>query len=214
MELHRNTTEAFIDYLKKHNYPDNSIVLEWGNKYCSFDIAIMADDLVTPVALFEIKGRKTRETISRGIQQLKRATQMLDISVPCSLVFGTNKPPYFEVFEISDAIYNDVTINHEELLYEHTSSYPVSYENMIGGATTKVLTQKQEKKRKKIDKMKPICWFVLPIIALFFQLLDAIGVYELTTPRLIFLGAVVILILLPFFSEITLKDFSFKRKNK
>lgn len=214
MELHRSTTEAFIDYLKHHNYPDNSIVLEWGNKYCSFDIAIMADDLVTPVALFEIKGRKTKETISRGIEQLKRATQMLDVSVPCSLVFGTNRPPYFEVFEISDAVYNNVTINHEELLSDYTSSYPVSYENMIGGATTKILTQKQEKKRKKIDKMKPICWIVFPIIALVFQILDATGVYELTISRLILLGVVVLLVLLPFFSEITLKDFSFKRKTK
>lgn len=214
MELHRNTTQVFIDYLKQHSYPVESIILEWGNKKCAFDIAIVAEDLVTPIALFEIKGHKTKETILRGIEQLKRATQMLDISVPCSLVFGTNKPPYFEVFELSDIIYNNAPIDLDELLIEHPLSYPISYSNMVAGATTKVITQKQEKKRQKIDKIKPLCWWVFPFITAVLIMLDAFNIYILTPLRLILLGATVIVILVPFFSEITLKDFSFKRKNK
>ena len=214
MELHRNTTEAFITYLKRHNYPEKSIVLEWGTKKCAVDIAIVADDLVTLIALFEIKGRKTKDTISRGIEQLKRATQMLDVSVPCSLVFEVNHPPYFEVLEVSDIIYNDAPINLDELLSEHPLSSPVSYDNISAGATAKVITQKKKEKQNKIDKIKPLCWVLFPIIGAILLLLDAFDVYILTPLRLILIGAVAILVLVPFFSEITLKDFSFKRKEK
>lgn len=214
MELHRNTTNAFIDYLKRHNYPDNSIVLEWGTKKCSLDIAIVADDLVTPISLFEIKGRKTKDTVLRGIEQLKRATQRLAVSVPCSLVFEVNKPPYFEVLEVSDIIYNDAPIDFAELLSDHPLSFPISYKNITAGTTAKAITQKQEKKQQKIDKIKPLCWGLFPIIGAILLLLDALDVYNLTPLRLILIGAVVILVLVPFFSEITLKDFSFKRKEK
>lgn len=214
MELHKNTTEVFINYLKQHNYPQNSIILEWGTKNCAFDIAIVANDLVTPIALFEIKGRKTKDTVLHGIEQLKRATQMLDISVPCSLVFGLEKAPYFEVLEISDIIYNNGSINLPELLSEHPLSLPISYSNMTAGATTKAITQKQERKRQKIDKIKPLCWGVFPIIGTILLVLDALDIYELTTLRLVLLGTIAILVLVPFFSEITLKDFSFKRRNK
>lgn len=214
MELHRNTTEAFINYLKRHNYPEDSIVLEWGTKNCAFDIAIVASDLVTPIALFEIKGRKTKDTISHGISQLKRATQMLDISASCSLVFGIEKTPYFEVLEVSDIIYNDAPIDFNELLLDHPLGFPISYNNMTAGAATKAIIQKQEKKRRKIDKIKPFCWVIFPVIGVVLLGLDAFDIYKLTTLRLVLLGAIVLLVLVPFFSEITLKDFSFKRKIK
>lgn len=214
MQLHRNTTEAFINYLKKHNYPDNSIVLEWGTKHCAFDIAIMANDLVTPIALFEIKGRKTKETISRGIEQLKRATETLETSVPCSLVFGSNADPFFEVLEVSDIVYNNDPIIFEELLSEHPLSKPISYNNMSAGVVSKAITQNRKKKQQKIDKIKPLCWILFPAIGAILLLLDAFKIYTLTPLRLVLLGAIVILILVPFFSEITLKDFSFKRKDK
>ena len=212
MEFHRNTTEAFIAYLKRHNYPEKSIVLEWGTKNCAVDIAIVADDLVTLIALFEIKGHKTKDTISRGIEQLKRATQMLDVSVPCTLVFGVNHQPYFEVLEVSDIIYNDAPINFDELLSEHPLCSPVSYDNISAGATVKAITKKKKEKQDKIDKIKPLCWGLFPTIGVILLLLDAFDVYSLTPLRLILMGAIVILVLIPFCSEITLKDFSFKRK--
>lgn len=214
MQLHRNTTEVFINYLKKHNYPDNSIVLEWGTKNCALDIAIVADDLVTPIALFEIKGRKTKETISRGIQQLRKAAQTLEISVPCSLVFDSDTHPFFEVVEITDIVYNDAPIIIEELLSAPPIREFVSYSNINGGAVSKVETQKQERKQKTIDRMKLLCWGLFPIVGIVLIGLDAHGTYVLTPLRLILIGAIAILVLVPFFNEITLKDFSFKRKDK
>lgn len=214
MEIYKNTTEAFINYLKRHNYPNNSIVLEWGTKHCAVDIAIVASDLITPIALYEIKGSKTKENILRGIEQLRRAIEMLDISVPCSLVFSKDTNPYFEVLEVSDIIYSNASIEYDELLTDHPHSEPISYNNMIAGVSTKVITKKQEKKRERIDKIKPLCWILFPVIGAILLFLDAFDIYNLTPMRLVLLGAMVILVLLPFFSEITLKDFSFKRKDK
>ena len=51
-------------------------------------------------------------------------------------------------------------------------------------------------------------------IALVLLFLDAFNVYEITPLRLIVLGAVVIIVLLPFFSEISLKDITLKRRDK
>jgi hypothetical protein len=53
-------------------------------------------------------------------------------------VFEVNHPPYFEVLEVSDIIYNDAPINLDELLSEHPLSSPVSYDNISAGATAKV----------------------------------------------------------------------------
>ena len=65
------------------------------------------------------------------------------------------------------------------------------------------------KKNKKL--LRYICWVIVPIIIAALIALDGLGVYEFTTERLIVLGIGLVVILLPFFSEITVKNFSVKR---
>ena len=57
MELYRNTADLFINYLKRHGYPEECIALEYGNKQYAIDIAILARDMITPIAIYEIKGK-------------------------------------------------------------------------------------------------------------------------------------------------------------
>lgn len=212
MELHKNTAEFFINYLKRHGYPDESIVLEWGNNKCAFDIAVVAEDCVTPVALFEIKGQKTPKSVTMGIQQMRRAYKMLKISVPCSLVFGITNEPYFEVVDVSNYMCNEDAIDVTSIMEPHHLTKPISYRNIQAGASSKIIAKKVEEKRERLDKLHPICWILFPLLAIALLVLDALDIYVLSTLRLVVIGATVIIVLLPFFSEITIKDFSFIRK--
>lgn len=66
---------------------------------------------------------------------------------------------------------------------------------------------------RRLDLLRPICWIVVPAVIAVLLVLDARGIYTFTEERLIVLGIGLIVILLPFFSEITVKDVSVKRKD-
>ena len=211
MELYTNTANALIDYLKRHGYPAECIVTEWGNNGCAIDIAIMAKDLITPIAIYEIKGLNHPQALIDGVKQLKRAVSMLNITTQCNLVFAKPDAPYFEVFDVTSTVYNgkpnDGTI--------HSQSEPISYDNIAAGAKSKNAGKRVQRKQKQIDSMKPLCWIVLPVIIFAIILLDAFKIYSLTTLRLIIIGVLLMIVLLPFFSEISLSDkIVFKRDEK
>ena len=214
MELYKNTAEEFVQYLIKHGYPKDRIVFEWGRKQCAVDIVIVADDLKTPIAAFEIKGTKSRQTIVTGIRQMKRAAEQLSLSVPMSLVFGIKQPPFFQVLDISDIVYREEDVSAEEVMSTKESSVPLSYDVINSSALGKNALKKEEAKKEKLDRFGKVCWTWIPILAAIILLLDAVNFYELTTERLMVLGALLIVILLPFFSELSLGDFSVKRNKE
>ncbi len=66
-------------------------------------------------------------------------------------------------------------------------------------------------KKRRFNSLNPICWVIIPVITVALLVLDAIGVYTFNVERLIVLGIGLLVVLLPFFSEITIKNFSIKR---
>ena len=66
-------------------------------------------------------------------------------------------------------------------------------------------------KKKRRDYLKAVCWIIIPIIVIALLVLDALGIYIFNSERLMVLGIGLLIILLPFFSEVSLKDFSVKR---
>lgn len=69
------------------------------------------------------------------------------------------------------------------------------------------------KKKKKFNCMQLICWIIIPFATIGMIILDGLGLYTFNTERLIIIGACVFVILMPFFKEITIKDFSLKKGN-
>ena len=67
------------------------------------------------------------------------------------------------------------------------------------------------KKHRKRNNTYLICWLIIPFIITILLALDGLGIYIFTTERLIVLGAGLLVMLLPFFSEITIKNFSIKK---
>ena len=79
-------------------------------------------------------------------------------------------------------------------------------------AITMVITKKKpcRKKRKK-DSLKQICWFVLPLSVILLVIADAVGFYVFNTERLLVLGIGTVALLLPCFSEVSIKDITVRR---
>lgn len=70
-----------------------------------------------------------------------------------------------------------------------------------------------KKKKKRFNCMQLICWIIVPFTIIGMIILDGLGLYTFNTERLIIIGTCVFVILIPFFKEITIKDFSLKKGN-
>ena len=73
---------------------------------------------------------------------------------------------------------------------------------------------RKRKKRKRTNLICLICWLFIPLATLTALILDGFGLYLFSTERLIVIGACVLIVLLPFFSEITVKSFSIKKEKE
>ena len=77
---------------------------------------------------------------------------------------------------------------------------------------TKKASQKG-RKRKKRHRIFILCWVVVPLALLTMLVLDGMGIYLFNTERLLVVGACILVLLIPFISEITVKDVSVKKEN-
>lgn len=212
MILHENTTNALINHLAKHGYPKDRIAVEWGTKQFAIDLVVLAQDYMTPVSIFEIKTSPSMASFKAGLQQLKKGALNLPLNVQCTLVFSTEEAPYFIAYDVTQHIYGNVPIDYNELLSQSSNRYkPISYERLTSGLGPKLLTQKLVKWQSRIGRLKTICWLILPLAAIDLLVFDSKGIFVLTTERLIILGVCVIVVLIPFFSEISIKDITLKR---
>ncbi len=209
----RNTTEAICAYLKQNGYPNESISVEWGTRRLAVDLAVLARDLVTPLALYEVKTTTNRDSVLFGINNLRNLALSLELHVKCYLAIGKDTEPFFELYDVTNIIYNNEPINYPAILQENQITKPLSYKTLQDGIEGKIRRQRREKKQKRIDRIKPVCWILLPVLIIGIVLLDAFKIYELTLQRLITYGGFIVVILIPFYNEISLKEFTLKRKD-
>lgn len=76
---------------------------------------------------------------------------------------------------------------------------------------TKNLT---ERKIRRINPINLICWIIVPLAILGSFVLDGLGVYTFSSERIIVLGIGIFVMLIPFFSEITVKNISLKKERR
>ena len=72
-------------------------------------------------------------------------------------------------------------------------------------------TMRKFSKKKKPDPMRLICWLFVPVTMVVLVAADAIGIFTFTKENLMVIGSCLVVILLPFFNEIKVKDWSVKR---
>ncbi len=89
-----------------------------------------------------------------------------------------------------------------------------SYNNTKPSIKNINISKNRNGKKHRIDCLKPICWIIVPAITVTLLVLDALGIYTFNVVRLTVLGIVLLVTLLPFFSEIRIKDISVKRSKE
>ena len=70
----------------------------------------------------------------------------------------------------------------------------------------------KRKKRKRANGICLICWIIIPLAILTVLFLDGFGLYLFNTERLLVIGACILVVLIPFFSEIAIKSVSIKKE--
>ena len=210
---------AFEKELLDKGYPDSRIVHEFGKiNYGIVDFAIVDVDYKTPMAFYEVKSKSgLRNYIAhRGLDHLIKSFQRIcnyfGMVVPCYLVYKDAAEEHFSVLNLTKFVGGEKLPEdkaHLEALFNESCEL-LSYKYNPSGEIKKEI-KRAEAKQRRIDKMKPLCWILLPLIGITLLVLEALGIYPFTPMRLIVIGVIVLLLLLPFFSEISIKDISFKR---
>ena len=213
MELHKNTTNAFIDYLKKHGYPEDSIITEWGDNKHQIDIAILDEDINYPVAIYEIEGKRNMNSLIQGLAQLKKIQSFIGYPVETGLVFSTDTEPYFEVFKTNDYL----EIKEEKEIINrffhgtvNKDDKPIDYKIISNSAEPKINKTLSTRKNRYLDWYKFISWFFCSVLIVLL-IIENLGYINFTIERLIVMGVIIVVALIPFFSEIKIGDVSLKR---
>lgn len=74
-------------------------------------------------------------------------------------------------------------------------------------------SSRKKKRRRLLNRICFICWVIVPVSILSLLILDGMGLYYFNTERLLIIGACILVLLIPFFSEITVKSVSLKKEN-
>lgn len=206
MELERATLDSLIKYLKEHGYPDSSFAIEYKIGKQRIDLAIIDPDTQIPIIVFEVKSRKSRQSIDFGKKQIEGYLRSLpDSSVPAYLVFPKGNTPFFDVQRISfdsktNKIVEEVVVDKSELDF-----------NMHKQSRLSERIEKNQKERTStIDKFKWISW-VLALIILTIGVLNKFKIITIDTTDLVIIGAGIGLIILPFANKLKFLGMEFER---
>ena len=208
-----NYEMIFIKYLSAHGYPKNKILNGFAvTKLLHVDVVVFDKNATAPIAFFEIKsGRLSIERINRVVKYFKDIIISTGLNVPCYLVRFLNEEK-FQIFDLTDYINYELPTSTQQI-FDKEIDLP-AYETQTMRVEVKNKIKRQIDSKKKIDALKIFSWVIIPLVSILLQVLDSLGIYEFNTERLIILGATVIIALLPFFSEISFKDFSVKREKE
>ena len=217
MEPHERISHLLITYLKSKGVPDNAIALNWGVKHRQVaDLVLLATEYSTPVSIFEIRTFKNQQTLDAAKNCLRKIISLLNITVSCYLVFGKANKDEIEIFEVTDSVYNDSALTMDklpELVCEN-----IDFVSMQNGIEAKNNADIVDKKKDKQSTFNKICFAVIPLYLILVLILDYQEIYAITVERLWVYGIMAVIVLLPFFKEISLgpllvkKDDSEERK--
>ena len=211
MEREHYEYESVVrDALVAAGYPKESIVLEGQiDIHCYVDIIVNDVDTGLPLMIIEIKscGERTQSSVRQlAFKSLQRYYNKITTPVKAVAAILDRKKVQLEFIDFTEAIKeNDFerAINNYKL--------PL-YEILKIGARQKVINNEQEKQKQRFNILKILCWAVFPTVCLALILLDAFGVYTLSTLRLITVGAGAIAALIPCFKEIKIGEISLKHQ--
>ena len=208
---HEHGYESIVtDALISMGYPKESIVLEGQiDVHCYVDVIINDVDTGIPLMIIEMKscGERTQSSVRQlAFKSLQRYYNKITTPVKAIAAILDRQKGQLEFIDFTEAIKEndfDRAINNYKI--------PL-YEILKIGARQKVINHEREKQKQRFNVLKMLCWGVFPFVCLTLILLDAFGVYTLSTLRLITVGAGAITTLIPCFKEIKIGEISLKHQ--
>ncbi len=209
-QTHDQIIKKVIQKIIDAGIPNDSIVREYGNRNGCVDIAIMAQQYLTPVAVFEIKIDRNKRLFESGIRTLKRITSTLKISVKCYLVCA--KDDDVEIFDVGNIVYGQDEFNNDSINNYIVEQFPdfASLQNDLQGKNDAMI---EAKKQEYEILLKRLCFWGLPLYLIIVIALDKLEWMKLTDKHLIVHGAVVVITILPFVSELSMAGLHLKLKS-
>ena len=68
-------------------------------------------------------------------------------------------------------------------------------------------------RKNKLSGIGLLCWIIAPLAIISLLILDAIGLYAFNTERLLVIGVCLLIALIPYVEEISIKSFSIKKEH-
>lgn len=206
MQLERETFDNLIKYLKEHGYPDSSFAIEYKLGKQLIDLAIIDPDTQIPIIVFEVKSKKSKQSIDFGKRQIESYLKYLpDTSVPAYLVFPSEKEPFFEVQRILfDSEKNEMI--EEPVIDKSQLDFTMQKQARI----SERIEKNQKERTSTIDKFKWLSW-ILAIVIFGIGILNKIKLITIDTTDLAVIGAGFGLIILPFASKLKFLGMEFER---
>lgn len=205
MELEKDTMYKLVEYLKKHDYPDESLAIEYRipNTNYRADLAVVDPKTNIPIIIFELKSRKSKELISRGQEQLKKYLSSLpNNQIPAYLVFPKSEAPFFEIINIHK--------EGEEIENNYNIIQNLDYRLFRNTALSQNANTVQEKKKKVFNSLGVVSW-ILAGLLLILLVFKKIYNFNLDGTDTVLIGGIVGLVLIPFASKAKFLGIEFER---
>lgn len=196
MDIEDNLLEMFL----KIGYPRDSLIQGWKiDSQSRADLVIIDINTGIPLIMIDVKvcAKKEREnSINRAFKNLKEYYNKEKFPIKYVAAIYTDEESKYELIDLTKAVM-------ESKLNNHISYFSIpEYKILTAGARQKAIKAEKDKQNNNILIFKILCWIVIPLITIMLLVLDAKGIYVLSTLRLIVIGACVGVALLPCFKEI------------
>ncbi len=203
-----DSEKIVFDELLANGYPKDSIIIEGQIDARRFvDFVVVDVDTGLPMMIIEVKscGERTSAPVRKlAFESLKKYYESSETPLKAVAAILDREKKRLEFIDFTEAIKDDdynCAVNDYRL---------PPYEILTIGAKQKALNKQEKKQDKKIAELKWLCWLIIPLVCLALVLLDAFGVYKLTSLRLITIGAGAAVTLIPCFKEIKIGEITLK----
>lgn len=199
MQIERDLTNRFIQYLIEHGYPEESIVCEWKIKNYRVDIAIIDVQTKQVMAIYEIKNRNYNKSDMVYNQMKKYLDEIGDYTIPAYIVYNSHNELGFTV--------KKVEIDYEKNIGKDVPNYATIQNSFNSG----YVIQKTKEKEKLKDNLNIIC-VCTSLFVMLLLIFDIVGWIEMTTNRIILLGISIGLFIFQFLKSIKILGVEIEKK--
>ena len=202
------------DFLQSKGVKSSNIVCDYIPKgeYYHFDLVITSKKIDVPIAVIDIKMVTSSHAYIFKTKSFEKLHSIYNAEIPCYVIVMQEDVCKFDIFDATDYVYKR-TLPGELPKSISPENFP-TYTELL--RRFKILNEINiaNKTKEKQNSFNLVCWVILPIVIAWILAMDKYGFYPLSTYRLIIWGGLGVIILLPFFKEITVGSMFHIKRNE